>query len=212
MDQRFNLIKFLDTVLHEQTNAGRHFRRYRVAYAGRKVVQFRKSRQTEGVKGIIIHYVANPGSSAMANRTYWENLKHQSLINPKAVYASAHIIVGLQGEIIQTLPLDEMAYHCGAKAYNARAVSRLGQYPNNRAIGIELCHPDASGRFTLDTYVPAVDLAAELCVRFALKPERDIWRHYDITGKACPKWFVDKPDAFERFTLDVALAAEGGNG
>ena len=29
----------------------------------------------KAVKGIVVHYTANPGSSAMANRNYFENLK-----------------------------------------------------------------------------------------------------------------------------------------
>jgi N-acetylmuramoyl-L-alanine amidase len=140
----------------------------------------------------------------MANRNYWETLKSQSPNNPKAVYASAHFIAGLRGEVIQALPLDEMGYHCGAKTYKAQALSRLGRYPNNCTVGIELCHPDASGRFNPGTCAAAAGLAAELCRRFGLRPETDVWRHYDITGKVCPKWFVDKPEAFERFLLDVS--------
>jgi N-acetylmuramoyl-L-alanine amidase len=59
--------------------------------------------------------VANPGTSALQNRNYFEGLKSQSLNDPKAVFASAHFIVGLQGEVLQCLSLDEMVYHMGAK-------------------------------------------------------------------------------------------------
>ena len=29
-------------------------------------------------------------------------------------------------------------------------------------------------------------------------------RHYDVTGKICPKWFTEHPDAWEQFKQDVA--------
>jgi N-acetylmuramoyl-L-alanine amidase len=168
----------------------------------------RPGKKLESVRGIVIHYVANPGSSARANRNYWESLKMQSLNDPKAVYASAHFIVGLSGEIIQTLPIDEMGYHVGAKTYTPEARSRLGHYPNNCTIGIELYHPDKTGKFDPDTYVAGVDLTASLVNHFKLDPARDIWTHNGITGKICPKWFVDHPDAFDRFKLDVDIALE----
>jgi N-acetylmuramoyl-L-alanine amidase CwlA len=71
-----------------------------------------------------------------------------------------------------------------------------------------MCHPKADGRFNAETYVSAVDLVASLCARFKLDPERDIWRHYDVTGKLCPKWLVENPEAFGRFKLDASLAME----
>ena len=74
------------------------------------------------VKGVVVHWVANPGTSALQNRNYFEGLKNQSLSNPKAVFASAHFVVGLLGEVIQCLPVDEMAYHVGAKAYHCQQV------------------------------------------------------------------------------------------
>ena len=73
----------------------------------------RPNKNLIGVKGIVIHWVGNAGTSALANRNYFENLKNQKDIN-KARYASAHFIIGLDGEIIQCLPADEMAYHVGA--------------------------------------------------------------------------------------------------
>ena len=44
------------------------------------------------VKGIVVHYTANPGSSAMDNRNYFEGLKDSHVTQ-----ASAHFIVGLKG-------------------------------------------------------------------------------------------------------------------
>ena len=36
--------------------------------------------------------------------------------------------------------------------------------------------------------------------------ENDVIRHYDVTGKACPKYFVDHEDAWKQFRKDVKKA------
>ena len=86
------------------------------------------------VKGIVIHWVANPASTALANRNYFEGLKVGKK-NSKGdyIYASSHYIVGLDGEVFSCIPETEVAYH----ASNA----------NKEHIGIEVCHPDWQGKF-----------------------------------------------------------------
>ena len=162
----------------------------------------RPNKNLIGVKGIVIHWVGNAGTSALANRNYFENLKNQKDIN-KARYASAHFIIGLDGEIIQCLPVDEMAYHVGAYSYCQGIKESLGSYPNNSTIGLELCHPDWTGRFTKETYGAAVELTATLIKQFNLNPQKDIYRHFDVTGKICPKFFVEKNEAWNNFKADV---------
>ena len=48
---------------------------------------------------VACHYIGNPGTSAQANRNYFENLS-----KTHTTKASAHYIIGLQGEIIQMIP------------------------------------------------------------------------------------------------------------
>jgi N-acetylmuramoyl-L-alanine amidase len=160
----------------------------------------------EGLNGIVMHWVANPGTSAMANRNYFENLSKQSPSDAAARYASAHFIIGIEGDIVQCLPTSEMAYHVGAKKYTAQAITALGHIPNNRTIGIELCHPDASGKFTNATLESAQGLCETLCLEFKLAPLDRIWTHHQITGKDCPKWFVNNPDDFFEFKSRVMEA------
>lgn len=154
------------------------------------------------VKGIVIHWVANAGSSAQSNRNYFENLKNQRE-EKNARYASAHFIINLNGNIIQCLPVDEIAYHVGALKYKDEIKERLKSYPNNYTIGIELCHPDWTGRFTEETYYAAVELTATLLKQFNLNPQKDIYRHFDVTGKICPKYFVEKSEEWNNFKADV---------
>ena len=137
----------------------------------------------EKVNGIVIHYTANPGSSAKANRNYFEGLKDSG-----QTYASSHFIVGLKGEIIQCIPSREIAY-----ASNER---------NEDTLSIETCHPDESGRYNQATYDSLVELTAWLCHKFDLQ-STEVIRHYDVTGKICPKAFVEDEQAWEQFRRDV---------
>ena len=142
--------------------------------------------ENEGINGIVIHYTANPGSTAKQNRDYFEGLKdsHKTKV-------SSHFVVGLKGEIVQCIPTWEYAY-----ASNDR---------NNDTISIECCHPDESGKFTDQTYRSVVQLSAWLCLKYGLD-ENDIIRHYDITGKNCPKYFVEHEDKWDGFKEDVRMA------
>lgn len=150
----------------------------------------RPGTELEGIRGVVIHYVGNPGTAARANRNYFASLADGT----EGTYASSHFIVGLEGEVIQCVPLTEIAY-----ASNER---------NDDTIAIEVCHPDAAGQFSDVTYWRTVELAAWLCHTFHLDPERDVIRHYDVTGKRCPVYYVEHPEAWEDFLVDVAAAAE----
>jgi N-acetylmuramoyl-L-alanine amidase len=99
-----------------------------------------------------------------------------------------------------------MAYHVGAKTYKPAAVAKFGNYPNDCTIGVELCHPEWDGRFTVETLNSAAELCALLCFQTGLNPTSDIWLHYDITGKDCPKWFVNHPSEDDEFNKSVVSA------
>lgn len=144
----------------------------------------RPGNETDRITGIVIHYTANPEASAMANRDYFEGLKDSQITQ-----ASSHFIVGLEGEIVQCIPTWEVAY-----ASNNR---------NNDTVSIECCHPDESGKFNDKTYNSVVELTAWLCLKFDLS-ESEVIRHYDVTGKNCPKYFVENEDAWKQFRKDVA--------
>ncbi len=147
----------------------------------------------ENVTKIAVHYVGNPASSAVANRNYFENLKLQipdktgkyclnkdgsyltyqgSKVTVK--YVSSHFLIGLQGEIIQNIPLNEWSY-CTNQA-------------NPYSISIECCHPDSTGKFTAETEISLAELCAYLLEKFHLNAD-DIIRHYDVTGKQCPLYW-----------------------
>ena len=137
----------------------------------------------EKVNGIVIHYTANPGATAIANRNYFENLK-----DTHTTKASSHFVVGLEGEIVQCIPTAEIAY-----ASNDR---------NSDTISIECCYKNEEGSFEQATYDSVIKLTAWLCAKFGLTSE-DVIRHYDVTGKLCPLYYVEHEDAWAQFKKDV---------
>ena len=145
----------------------------------------------EKVNAIVIHYVGNPGTSAQANRNYFDGLSKQS--GEGATYASSNFIVGLEGEVIACVPINEIAY-----ASNNR---------NSDTISIETCHPDETGKFNTVTYDSLAELTAWLCYHFGLD-SGNVIRHYDVTGKLCPLYFVEHEDAWETFKSDVQTRLE----
>ena len=133
----------------------------------------------EGVENIVIHYVGNPGTTAQQNRDYYANPSSE---------VSSHFVIGLKGEIIQCIPLQEK--------------SSASNHRNKDTISIEVCHPDASGKFTQASYESLVKLTAWLCEVCGLD-SNDVIRHYDITGKQCPLYFVTYEEKWEQFKRDV---------
>ena len=97
------------------------------------------------ISGVVVHYVGNPGTSAAANRSFFANLAltHET-------YASAHFVVGLEGEILQCVPLTEIAY-CSNTA-------------NDYTVSIEVCHPDDTGKFN-DATMESLEAARRVAVR-----------------------------------------------
>ena len=148
----------------------------------------RSQDRLESVNDIVIYYVGNAGSSAMENRDYFESLQDGS------TSASSHFIVGLEGEIVQCVPLSEIAY--ATKNRNVDTIS------------IEICHPDADGKFSDVTYRSAIRLTAWLCKAFGIAPEHVI-RHYDVTGKLCPLYYVQHEDAWTALKNDIGEQLHG---
>jgi hypothetical protein len=142
------------------------------------------------VDNIVIHYVANKGSSAAANRSYFDNLADQDPQKSGTVGGS-HFIVGLEGEILQIIPLSEVTYAAAPRNFDT--------------LSIEVCHPDDTGEFNPKTYDSLVRLTAWLCEELELS-SKDLIRHHDVSGKNCPKYYVENEDAWKQFKKDVKEA------
>lgn len=143
----------------------------------------RPGTETDKIVGIVVHYVGNPGTSAKANRDYFASLAASG-----ATYASSNFIIGLDGEIIECVPLGEVAY-CS----NNR---------NSDTVSIECCHPDETGKFTAETYESLIKLCRWLRDVYDIEYDGVI-RHYDVTGKQCPLYYVEHEDEWKSFVNEV---------
>lgn len=144
------------------------------------------------VKGVVIHWTANTGKGADAD-------SHYRYFNRGTVYASAHYFVD-DSKILRIIPENEVAYHVGAKSYKTK---KYGSYPNGTMIGVEIC-VNSDGTFT-KAYDRAVWLVANILKRHGLGID-DLERHYDITGKNCPAFFVSNASAKSYLNTTAATA------
>ena len=154
------------------------------------------------IKYIVIHYVGALGG-AKANCQYYAG---------QYIGASAHYFVGFEGEIWQSVPDEDVAWHCGANSYKHK------ECRNSNSIGIELCvrkrdtsrlgAEDKDWYFEDETVAAAVELTKYLMKKYGVPASRVI-RHYDVTGKICPNPYVYNTTAhtWDAFKKKISGAA-----
>lgn len=85
---------------------------------------------------------------------------------------SAHLVVK-DREVLQCWPMSKVAWHCG----------NIGG--NRSSIGIEVVPCNIEGEFSV------ASIATLKAVLDDLFPGLPLLRHYDWSGKDCPRWYVD---------------------
>ena len=112
---------------------------------------------------ITIHWVGPyPGQIPDIVRDYWINSGGE---------ASAHYIIK-DDECLQCWPENKVAWHAGCAS------------GNKSSIGIEIIPCNKEGEFS----EKSIQTLKELIATF---PKMPIIRHYDWTGKDCPKYYID---------------------
>ena len=138
--------------------------------------------RTKPVSYLVYHYVGATGGGA-ANARYYHSAD--------GVGASAHYFVGHASEgaeIWSSVPEADTAWHCGAKTYKHRSCR------NANSIGIEMCchqRPDGTWYIDEETMAAAAELGRDILARYAI-PMDHVLRHYDVTGKLCPRPLIDE--------------------
>lgn len=106
----------------------------------------------------------------------------------RGTYASAHFVMDLNGDIYSMIPMNYVAYTTNdANAYS---------------IGIECATTGKDDHYTDKEYVSMVKLGAWLAQYYGLDPRTDFIRHYDVTKKICPRYFVNNSSKWKQFKLD----------
>lgn len=147
------------------------------------------------IKYIVIHYVG-AYSNAYANARYF-----------KSVYrgASAHYFVD-ENEIYRVVEDKDIAWHCGAKYYKHLHCR------NSNSIGIEMCCFNNNGTMDVSEKVieRTIELTKELMKKYNI-PITNVIRHYDVTGKACPKPFITNQSRWIDFKDELQSSLRDGS-
>lgn len=151
------------------------------------------TRRKEQIKYLVYHYTGNDGDRAVNNAKYYQNT---------VVQASAHYFVDDE-EVYQSVEDLRVAYAVGGKKWadcpKTGGGSLYGIVTNGNSISIEMCDTARDGRLMASeaTLERAAALGRELMVKYHIPIERVV-RHFDVTGKHCPAYFMDQ-SAWESF-------------
>ena len=141
------------------------------------VSNYSKGRHTT-IKYLVLHYTANNGDTAFSNCKYFSGANRN---------ASAHYFVDEKG-IYRSVRDMNVAWHCGSMNGYKHKYCR-----NTNSIGIEMCSRiDSNGKFYIKekTIANAIELTKYLMEKYDI-PVENVIRHYDVTGKMCPRPFVE---------------------
>jgi N-acetylmuramoyl-L-alanine amidase CwlA len=158
------------------------------------IKNFGLKRALSKIEYIVIHYTANDGDTDEANAKYFKN---------NVVKSSAHYFVD-DDSVTQSVEDNRVAWHCGGKRYSdykkTGGAKFYGKCTNTNSLGIEMCDAVKDGKHNVSkkTLDNTIDLVKKKMKEYNIPADRVI-RHFDVTGKVCPKYFVEDDKAWKEF-------------
>ena len=145
------------------------------------------SRQASQIRYLVYHYTGNDGDRGANNARYYRD---------NIVGASAHYFVD---DDSVTRSVDDLliAWAVGGKKWADCAKTGGGKLygviTNTNSISIEMCDTRRDGKLmaTEATLERAAALGRELMEKYHIPIER-VARHFDVTGKHCPAYFMEE--------------------
>ena len=128
-------------------------------------------------KRICVHYTGQAGTDADRLALFYSNVAAGMFLGKSNNWTSTQYIVGLNGKVIRIVPDNEIAYAASGK--------------NDGTLHIEVCYSKASGEFETASISALRELVQELMKKYHI-PAGNVLRHYDLTGKYCPWYYVDE--------------------
>ena len=159
---------------------------------------FGPARDIKNIKYIVIHYTANDGDTDEANANYFKTGGRN---------ASAHYFVD-DNSITRSVKDNYVAWSVGGSKYPNCASTGGGKFygkcTNNNSISIEMCDTKKDGKHNVSTKTRAnaINLAASLMKKYNIDIDHVI-RHFDVTGKDCPSYYVKNTEAWKKFKSDL---------
>lgn len=126
---------------------------------------------------ICVHYTGQAGTDADKLALFYKNVAAGMFPDKPNSWTSTQYIVGLTGKMIRIIPDNEIAYAASGK--------------NNGTIHIEVCYSKAGGEFETASVSALRELVQYLMKKYSIPAEK-VLRHYDLTGKYCPWFYVDE--------------------
>ena len=128
-------------------------------------------------KRICVHYTGQAGTDADRLALFYSNVATGRFPNKPNNWTSTQYIVGLNGKVIRVVPDNETAYAASGK--------------NAGTLHIEVCYSKASGEFETASMSALRELVQYLMKKYNISAG-NVLRHYDLTGKYCPWYYVDE--------------------
>jgi N-acetylmuramoyl-L-alanine amidase len=155
------------------------------------------------VQAVVVHYTANLHANAEDHQEYFDGTDGGG-----GRYAGAHIFVD-KYEAVEIIPLDEVAYQANEKDPKLSTLkATTSYYPDGNAnlltLSIEMCI-EKDGSFHPDTVERTRLVIKDLQKKFPqLKDTKNrVVRHFDVTGKNCPKPFVEDEQKWKAFLYSI---------
>lgn len=151
-------------------------------------------RSTSLIKYLVYHYTANDGDTDEANAKYFHN---------NVVKASAHRFVD-DDSVTISVPDNYVAYSVGGGLQGSKGHRFYKKCTNTNSISIEMCDTIKNGKYEVSskTRANAIALGKEIVKKYGIKKENVI-RHFDVTGKNCPAYFVKDKEAWKKFRDEI---------
>lgn len=124
----------------------------------------------------------------MQNRDYFENLPET-----QEAQASSHFVIGIEEKSFSVFRRANGRMH-RTSAISTR--SQLNAVTRMTAVNLPMRHT-----------ILCIQLAGFLCKRFNLTSD-DVIRHYDVTEKLCPLYYVEHEDAWIQMKADIQAYAD----
>ena len=159
-----------------------------------KRANYGSKRNTKVIKFLVYHYTANDGDTDEANANYFHN---------NVVKASAHRFVD-DDSVTISVPDNYVAWSVGGGLQGSKGHKYHKICTNTNSISIEMCDTIRNGKYEVSskTRVNAIELGKKIIKKYGIKKEHVI-RHYDVTGKLCPLYFVNDEKAWEDFKNEL---------
>lgn len=158
-----------------------------IAFVGAHGGNYGAARNPEAIKYLVYHYTGNDGDTAMSNALYYQD---------HVVKASAHYFVD-DNVIVQSVEDLTTAWAVGGGRWSDCAKTGGGKLygvvTNGNSLSIEMCDTRRDGQImaTEQTLANAAALGKLLMTRYSI-PLDHVVRHFDVTGKHCPAYFMDE--------------------